>query len=126
MRQTISILILVSMIFTLTGCATLMKGQYSDLSVSSDPDGAKVFVNGKYAGMTPIKLELKAGEMCTIEFKKDGYKTETREIKNKIGAGWLILDVVCGIVPVVVDAITGSWYELDQKYVSAILERQQP
>jgi len=60
-----------------------------------------------------------------IEFRKEGFKTEVRQIKNEIGIGWVVLDVVCGLVPVLVDALTGSWYDLDQRYVNAILERRQ-
>jgi hypothetical protein len=31
----------------------------------------------------------------------------------KLGAGWFILDLVCGGVPIIVDAITGNWNYFD-------------
>ncbi|MEM7756046.1 MAG: hypothetical protein AAF297_10470, partial [Planctomycetota bacterium] len=39
---------------------------------------------------------------------------QTRQIQltRSIGAIWIILDVVFGLIPVVVDAITGNWYEV--------------
>jgi hypothetical protein len=46
-------------------------------------------------------------------------------ITNHVGVGWIVLDVIFGLVPVIVDAATGSWYELDQKIVNALLEKQQ-
>jgi hypothetical protein len=42
-----------------------------------------------------------------------------------VGAGWVVLDVLAGLVGIIVDAATGAWYELDQDAVNAILEEQQ-
>jgi len=39
--------------------------------------------------------------------------------------GWIILDVLAGLVGVIVDAATGAWYSFDQKNVDAILIKQQ-
>lgn len=41
------------------------------------------------------------------------------------GAGWIVLDVLAGLVPIIVDAATGAWYGLDQDNVNAVLEKQQ-
>jgi hypothetical protein len=59
-----------------------------------------------------------------IEFRGEGYEPVTRKLTNHIGIGWVILDVVTGLVPVLIDALTGSWYEFDQVYLNVILERQ--
>ncbi|MCZ2846084.1 MAG: hypothetical protein O2U61_06290, partial [Candidatus Bathyarchaeota archaeon] len=59
------------------------------------------------------------------EFKIEGYKPKSVQINNKVGAGWVVLDIVLGLVPVVIDAATGAWYSLDQKNIDAVLEKQQ-
>ncbi|MCJ7680004.1 MAG: PEGA domain-containing protein [Candidatus Aminicenantes bacterium] len=126
-RKTVfNLTVVLTLALVLSGCATIFKGEYTDVSVKSEPDGARVFINGDYYGQTPLRLELKTNQSYTIEFKRDGYKTQVRHIKNEIGVGWVVLDVICGLVPVVIDALTGAWYDLDQKYVNVILERQQP
>jgi len=85
-----------------------------------------VYVNGVFRGTTPIKIKLESKGNYTIEFKKEGYGTSTYTITNHVGAGWIILDVLLtGLIGVVVDAATGAWYELDTKYVNAVLEKQQ-
>jgi hypothetical protein len=76
-------------------------------------------------GTTPIRLKLESKRTYIIEFKKEGYETKVFTITNHVGVGWVILDVIGGLIPVVVDAITGAWYELDQDAVNAILEKQQ-
>ena len=126
MKKTISIMILLSFVFMFSGCAAIFKGSNSKLHLSSDPAGAKVYVNGNYYGTTPLKILLKSDQTYTIEFKKEGFRTITRNITNHVGAGWIVLDLLAGLLPVVVDAATGSWYELDQKNINALLEKQQP
>ncbi len=119
------ILALGLIIFYLTGCATLFKGTSEEVSFRTSNDPAEVWINGQNMGQTPISLKLESKKTYTIEFKKEGYKTVSQTITNHVGAGWIILDVLGGLIPVVVDAATGAWYSLDQKNVDAILEKQQ-
>ena len=126
MKKHIAILVMITLVFSLGGCATIFKGNSSPLKVNSDPENAKIFVNGEYVGRTPLKIHLKGDKHYTIEFRKEGFEPVVRRVHSRIGAGWIVLDIICGGMPVVVDALTGAWYHLDQEYVSAILKRQQP
>lgn len=112
-------------IFVFNSCATIFKGSTDDVNFSSDPSGAKVYVNGDLLGTTPFALELKSNKTYTLEFKKDGYETKTVLLNNSVGAGWIILDVLGGLIPIIIDAATGNWYSLDQEHVNAVLEQQQ-
>ena len=107
-----------------SGCATILGKHTHPLAVSSSPDNADVYVNGFKMGTTPIELNLKADKSYTIEFRKEGYRTVTRVVNTKVGAGWIVLDVVCGLVPVIIDAATGNWNQLDQDVVNASLIEQ--
>jgi len=107
------------------GCATLFGPKLHPLSTSSDPVGADVYLNGFKMGATPLQLNLSADKSYTIEFKKEGYQTVTRVVNTKVGAGWVVLDVLGGLIPVIVDAATGAWNKLDQDAVNAVLEKQQ-
>jgi hypothetical protein len=125
MKRLMSI-ILIAFLFLLTSsCATIFKGNASKIDFSSNPQGAQIYVNGNYMGDTPIRLKLESKRTYNIEFRKEGYKTRTFNITNHVGVGWIVLDVLFGLVPVIVDAATGSWYDLDQKNVNALLEKQQ-
>jgi len=110
--------------FVLSGCATLFKGSTDTVNFSSDPGGAKVYVNGSLLGTTPFELELKSNKTYKLEFKKDGFETRTVMLNNSVGAGWIVLDVLGGLLPVIIDAATGNWYNLDQENVNAVLEQQ--
>jgi len=108
----------------ITGCATIFSSSTQKVGYSSDPTGAKVYVNGQLMGNTPFELSMKKDKSYTIEFRKDGYENKTVVLNNSIGAGWIVLDVLGGLIPVVIDAATGNWYKLDQDHVNAALEQQ--
>lgn len=114
-------IIVSSLLFS--GCATLFKGSTEEVNFTSEPDGAKVYVNGMLLGTSPVQLELKSNKTYNIEFKKDGYETRSVILNNSVGAGWIVLDILGGVLPIIVDAATGDWYNLDQEHVNAILEK---
>lgn len=110
----------------LTACATLFKGSTENVKMQAAPVQADVFVNGEYRGKTPLELKLPTKREYAVEFRAEGYQPRVYNISNRVGAGWVILDVIAGLVPVIVDAATGSWYTLDQKNIDAVLIKQQP
>jgi len=112
-------------LFILNGCALIFQGTSQNVSFDSAPGAAEVWINGAKVGVTPYKLELKRNQEYTIEFKKEGYQTKTYRITNSIGAGWVILDILGGLIPVLIDAATGAWYSFDQSSINAVLEKQQ-
>jgi len=124
MRSKIIIVVLVCVY--LSSCALIFKGTKEEVNTNSDPTRAQVWVNGINMGETPITLKLESKKSYTFEFKKEGYKSKTILINNHVGAGYIIFDILFGLVPVIVDAATGAWYSLDQKNVNMILEKQQP
>jgi len=124
MKKVTSCMVLFSFIFLLSGCATLFKGTSEEVRFGSAPQKAEVWVNGAKMGETPISLKLESKKTYQIEFRKEGYKPVQRNITNRVGAGWIILDVLAGLIPIIVDAATGAWYSLDQKNVDAVLEKQ--
>ena len=89
----------------------------------SDPAAAQVYVNGAQMGETPCVIRLRTNKEYTIEFRKDGYETKTYFLTNEIGAVWIVLDILGGFIPVIVDAATGDWYELSQENVSVVLDQ---
>jgi len=123
MKKLISSALIVVFVLSLSGCAAIFKGNSSKVDTNSTPKGAQVYVDGNLMGETPIRLKLESKRTYAIEFRMEGYKSKTFNITNHVGAGWIILDVLAGLVGVIVDAATGAWYELDQKNINVILEK---
>ncbi len=121
-----SVLLIFSTLLLISGCATIFKGTKEEVNFHSEPQGVDVYVDGVLMGTTPLSLKLESKKTYSIEFRKEGYPTATHQISNSIGAGWIILDILAGLVPVIIDAATGAWYKLDQNNVNKVLRKQQP
>ena len=122
----VKIVALVLVCLYLASCASILKGTHQEVNFNSTPQKARVIVNGTDMGESPLSLKLESKKDYVIEFRAEGFKPKTVAIANHVGAGWIILDVLCGLVPVIVDAATGAWSGLDQTSVNAVLEKQQP
>ncbi len=112
---------LLFMVVTLSSCATLFAKNTKTVAFESDPPVADVYVNGVLMGQTPLSLDLPQDENYTVQFKKDGYVIQTELINSSMGIKWLILDILGGGIPIIVDAITGDWMQLDRDNVSVFL-----
>ena len=71
--------ILLAMLTTLTltfGSATLFKGTNQSISINSNPEGAKVYIDGQLRGVTPLAVNLKKGlSGKELRIQKIGYAT---------------------------------------------------
>ena len=107
--------LLILVLLASVGCATLFKSKKSSISMSSTPSGADVYVDGNRVGQSPVVIELPNNEEHIITFRKEGYGETTCRIDRHVGGGWVVLDVLGGLIPVIIDAATGAWYNLDPK-----------
>ena len=94
----------------LSGCGTLFNASTNSIAVSSTPSEADVYVNGNLVGQTSMSVELDNHEKNqTITMRKEGYREATCTVATSVGAGWVILDILGGLVPLIIDAATGEW-----------------
>jgi hypothetical protein len=97
----------------LTGCATIFAGNTAAIQIRSNP-GAPIMVDGAPAGQSPGVVLVSANQPHQIVVGDHACT-----LLPQIGVLWVVLDVVLGLVPVVVDAITGAWVTVngDQCYI---------
>ncbi len=105
--------------FMTSGCAALVADSETPIAMRSDPEGAEVWVDGNKMGVTPDTLELANKSRHVVTFKKDG-REATAVIQRRVGEGWVVLDILVGLIPATLDAITGSRYVVPD-IVAAIL-----
>lgn len=105
MRQLLAVIL----VLATSGCAAILGSKQKDFNLNSNPTGADVYLNGNRLGSTPLKVKLSNQATHTFVFRRQGYQEATCTLNRGTGAGWVILDVLMGLVPVVIDAATGSW-----------------
>jgi len=100
------------------GCATLFSSSSVPVAMQSDSPGAEVWIGGTLRGRTPLTLELDNTKPVSITFKQQGRQDQTVDIPTKVRAGMVVLDVLGGLLPVIIDASTGEWKTLEQRTVN--------
>jgi len=88
---------------------------------TSEPSSADVLIDGQSSGKTPLTLKLIQKHDYTVTFRAPGHEDRTYRMNNHVGAAWIILDILGGVIPVVIDAATGSWYSLEDSSVHGVL-----
>lgn len=102
-----------------TGCATALKTKQAQVSVTSTPPGADVFVNGNKIGVTPATIPLSHKHDHTIVVRGSGGE-QTCMLRSNISKGWVVLDVVT-LGGWLVDLVTSNWNTLDKTECSVAL-----
>lgn len=109
-------LLLISSIFFLQNCGSIIYGTFQKIPTTSNPPGAKVVVEGKVKGFTPLNLHLKKTKSHVIRIEKEGYNPLeikiTRESSSKGGLA-VTGDVLAAVVAAFIIGKTSSSYEYD-------------
>lgn len=113
---------LVAVLF-IGGCAAMFNSKVDKVEFRSTPEGATVVLDGVPIGKTPLVANVNVREQeHKVMFALEGYLTRGAMISSGIGGGWVVLDILCGLIPVIIDAATESWYELDTTKVDITLQ----
>jgi hypothetical protein len=105
------------------GCGALFNGGPQRLSVNSTPSPAEVWIDGAKRGTTPFFVDLPKNHDHVFVFKQAGFDDATLNVTKKVKSTYVILDVLGGLVPVIIDAAAKSWFVLDRNEVLAQLQR---
>jgi len=80
-------------------------GLTGTLSITSNPTGAKVYVNGYYKGVTPINISLNPGKY-SVKLTKDGYKDYVSSSEILTGK---TTSININLAKIVLNSIVGKW-----------------
>ena len=116
-------LLLLAGVAAAAGCGALFNSGPARVNFTSTPDNAEVWIDGVRRGTTPVFLELEKKKDHTVTFKKAGYQDMTNPLPRSIKGVYVVFDVLGGLLPVVVDAATGSWYVLSTDHVHGTLQQ---
>jgi hypothetical protein len=115
--------LLITLTFLIAGCGALFNGATTPVSMNSNPIGAQVLLDGDPVGATPVTIDISVKEEHRVVFRMDGYGDVTCILNRSVGGGWVILDILGGLFPIIIDAATGSWYELSEDTCNVTLPR---
>ena len=117
------IVLMVGLIPLLISCASIITGTSQQVSIKSDPSGAKFTVDpGGLQGTTPSVVTLPKGKGYTVTAVKEGYEKATQSIGTSFN-GWFFGNLFIGwIIGMIIDVADGAYMNLDRESVYFILE----
>lgn len=110
--------------FALVGCGALFKGTTQTVNINATPANSAVIVNGQ-TYTSPAIIQLPRNKDYLVSVSKEGYVTQQFQIERQVSSGIVILDILGGLFPVVIDAAMGTWYNLVPSLVNINLVSEQ-
>jgi len=108
------------------GCAAVFRDSKSPVHVESDPAGATVAAK-EGSGATPLDVPVPRSGITELRVTMPGFEEHHGLVRKRVNGWWLTLDLATCIVPVLlcvplfVDAISGAWYDVDEKYRARLM-----
>ena len=121
MHRTTATLLVVALLLA-NGCATIVHGTNQQVSISSNPSGAAVRVNGQYYGTTPLVLNLRRKEIHIVQLEMAGYDDYEITLERAVSA-WTLGNAIAGEWWwfLGADGMDGAFYRLYPEEVVATL-----
>ena len=118
------LLCVVALLPAVSGCGLMFGGTRQIVRATSSPDGVTVTTGtGGQDFKTPAAMSLERKYNYTLTFSVVGYTSQKVDLQRSIRGGIVVLDILCGLVPVIVDAATGAWYKLSPEVVNVSLTK---
>jgi hypothetical protein len=76
--------ILTILAVTASGCATIVDGSSQPVTFNSEPNRAKIFLNGTQVGVTPLTLQVQRSKTTVVVAKKEGYEEQQIPLQTKL------------------------------------------
>ena len=84
---------LAAAVLTSTGCLTLYQGTTQAVKVDSSPAGARVLLNGRPVGTTPMQVIVSRNSPePVIRIEKDGFGSDVQRLQRRVN-WWIAVDV---------------------------------
>jgi hypothetical protein len=98
-------------VILLSGCASIISGTNQDITFDSNPQGAKVYMNGMIMGTTPFTFNAKKNKFHTLRVEKEGYASINRTVSKSFDPV-AIINVFWDISTT--DVLTGAILKYDE------------
>ncbi len=112
--------------FGSAGCAAVFRDGKAPVRVESDPAGATVAAK-EGTGATPLDVPVPRSGITELRVTMPGFEEHHGLVRKHVNGWWLTLDLATCIVPVMlcvplfVDAVSGAWVDVDEKYHARLL-----
>lgn len=120
MRHALTFALALLLALTTTGCATMFAGGTEQITIESQPQGARVSTQyGQPLGVTPFQTRLDPRNTYVLRFEKEGHVPSSFAVGHTMDK-IAYLNLIC-VLCWGVDVLTGSMWGLDTNRVMVTL-----
>jgi hypothetical protein len=105
----------ITIVFFFQCCTTFISKSSETIPVTSHPPGAKIIVDGKEIGHTPLNLKLRRNKNYVIRIEKQGYKPYEIRVTKDVSPAVIIISLLGGAIS---GACLGAFIGFVSKYYS--------
>lgn len=121
--------------FGQTGCAAVFRDRRPTVHVESEPAGGRVTMpalaasSSSPASTTPLDVAVPRSGITEVRVQLAGFEEHHGSVRKHVNGWWLTADLATCIVPVLlcvpllVDAISGAWVDVDRTYTARLVPR---
>lgn len=114
------------------GCAAVFRESHPTMHVESDPSGALGMVKGATptTTATPFDVQVPRAGISEVRVKQEGFEDHHGSVRKHVNGWWLTADLSTCILPVLlcvpllVDAISGAWIDVEPAYTARLAPLQ--
>ena len=107
--------IIITSVCLFSACATIISGPKQKVKLNTNPQGARVYINGEDGDVTtPCQIKVRRKKTVIYTFRKDGYEDGIVEQKGTFNPVVIGNVIIGGIVGGLIDYATGAVYELPE------------
>ncbi|GAB4135820.1 MAG: hypothetical protein Fur0015_08510 [Ignavibacteriales bacterium] len=111
-------------VFLFSACSTVLNSTTQEIEIKSNPENARIIIDGKKFGLTPNVVNLERGVNHIIKLEFEGYETYESQITRKL-SNWFWGNALNLFVPgMATDYLTGSMYNLLPQKISVELNEE--
>nr|WP_319570949.1 PEGA domain-containing protein [uncultured Draconibacterium sp.] len=105
-----------------SSCATIISGSRQNITISSTPSSADVYINGVDVGKTPVEKNLKRNQEYNVLIQLEGYQPYETLLTKEFNAWYIGNILIGGLIGLIIDPITGAIYKLTPEDLHAHLD----
>lgn len=121
MLRIVYCLTLASFIVASSGCAQIIRGSSTVVTVQSTPPGALVQSSMGMSCQSPCALSLSRNTSQSLTIQADGYQPVSVTLLSQFNVGWFLIDLIL-TGPFVLISFAGGLYDLSQNNIFVTLQ----
>lgn len=114
----------VVVLFSATGCSTVVNGKKQIVTINSNVADAQVIVDGVLVGKTPFTGEIPRASKAMVQVTKDGYISKTVTMDTNFEPIFWGNILIGGVLGSTTDAASGSMYKYAPGTIQVDLEKK--